>query len=102
MVILPLTPLALDESNHKVKFYVVNVDSQPILGLRDCEKLGLIKRMDVIHTGQLTKESIEAMYKTVFIGLGKLGKYHITLQNGYTPVIHPARRVLYSLKERLN
>ena len=44
-----------------------------MLGLRHCEKLGLIKRMDVIHTGQLTKESIKAMYKTVFTGLGK---YH--------------------------
>ena len=42
------------DSQHKVKFYVVNVDSQPILGLRDCQKLGLIKRTDVISTGQLT------------------------------------------------
>ena len=49
--------------------------------------------MDIIHTGQLTKD------KTIFTGLGK---YHITLQNGYTPVVHQARCVPYSLKERLH
>ena len=90
------------DSQHKVKFYVVNVDSQPILGLRDCQKLGLIKRMDVISTGQLTKESIKAQYKSVFTGLGNLGKYHITLQNNCTPVVHPPRCVPHSLKERLH
>ena len=31
------------ENPHKIKFYVVDVNSQPVLGLRDCEKLGLIK-----------------------------------------------------------
>ena len=49
----------------------------------------------------MQRVSIKAMYKNVFTGLGKLGKYHITLPNGYTPVVHPARCVLYSLKERL-
>lgn len=39
---------------HKVKFYVVTVDSQPILGLRDCEKIGLVKRVNTIETSQLT------------------------------------------------
>lgn len=87
--------------NHKVKFYVVDVDSQPILGLRDCDTLSLIKRMDVIHTGQLTKESVKALYNNVFTGLGKLGNYHITLQDGCTPVVNPPRRVPHSLKERL-
>ena len=89
------------ENPHKVKFYVVDVNSQPILGLRDCEKLGLIKRMDIIHTGQLTKESIKELYKSVFTGLGTLGKYHITLQNDSNPVVCPPRRVPHSLKDRL-
>ena len=57
--------------------------------------------MNVINTGQLTKESIKALYNNVFAGLGKLGHYHITLQDGCTPVVHPPRRVPHSLKDRL-
>ena len=89
------------DQHHNVKFYVVTVDSQPILGLRDCEKLGLVKRLDVIETGQLTKTLIKEQYKSVFTSLGNLGKYHITLKESYTPVVNPPRRVPHSLKERL-
>ena len=76
-------------NSHRVKFYIVDVDSQPILGLQDCDRFGLIKRMNAINTSQLTKESIKALYNNVFTGLGKLGNYHITLQDGCTPVVHP-------------
>ena len=92
----------INNENHKVKFYVVDVESQPILGLQDCERLSLIKRMDVIHTGQLTKESVKALYKNAFTGLGKIGEYHITLQDGCTPVIHPPRRIPHAHKDRLH
>ena len=86
---------------NRVKFYVVDVDSQPILGLQDCDRFGLIKRMNVINTGQLTKESIKALYNNVFTRLGKLGNYHITLQDGCTPVVHPPRCIPRFLKDRL-
>ena len=92
----------INNENHKVKFYVVYVESQPILGLQDCERLSLIKRMDVIHTGQLTKECVKALYKNVFTALGKIGEYHITLQDGCTPVIHPPRCIPHALKDRLH
>ena len=92
----------INNESHKVKFYVVDVESQPILGLQDCERLSLIKRMDVIHTGQLTKVSVKALYKNVFTGLGKIGEYHISLQDGCTPVIHPPRRIPHALKDRLH
>ena len=89
------------DKRHNLKFYVVTVDSQPILGVGDCEKLGLVKRLDVIETGQLTKSIIKDRYKNVFTGLGKIGRYHITLWENNTPVINPPRRVPHSLKERL-
>ena len=60
------------ENPHKVKFYVVDVNSQSILGLRDYEKLGLITRMDIIHTGQLTKVSIKELYRSVLQCLAPL------------------------------
>ena len=62
-----------------MKFYVVTFDSHPILGQKDCEKLGLVKRVDTVETGQLTKYTIKERYKHFFTGLGNLGKYHITL-----------------------
>ena len=79
----------INGNSHRIKFYVVDVDSQPILGLQDCDRFGLIKRMNVINTGQSTKQSIKALCNNVFTGLGKLGHYHITLQDGCTPVVHP-------------
>ena len=54
--------------------------------------------MNVITASQLTKESIKALYNNVFIGLGKLGHYHITLQGGYTPAVHLPQRVAHPSK----
>ena len=87
--------------HHDIKFYIVSADSQPILGLRDCEKLGLVKRVNTIEVEELSKEALQVKYKEVFHGLGNLGKYHITLREGCTPVVHPARRVPHSLKKQL-
>ena len=64
---------------HNVEFFVLDVDSQPILGLKDCEQMGLIKRIDLIITGQLTKQYIKSTCKNAIIGLCSLGKYHITI-----------------------
>ena len=36
---------------HDVKFYVVNADSQPILGLTDCEELALLEHRNTPITG---------------------------------------------------
>ena len=80
---------------------MLNVDSQPILGLKDCEQMRLIKRIDSVITGQLTKHSIKSAYKSVFTGLGTLGKYHITLCDNSIPRVNPPRRVPCSLRERL-
>ena len=87
--------------SHNVQFYIVSTDSQPILGLTDCEKLGLVKRVNTIEVDELTKEVLRVKYKQVFQGLGNLGKYHITLKEGCTPVIRSPRCVPHSLKQRL-
>ena len=56
---------------HNVKFYVGTV---PILGLGDCERLRLVKRVDVIEAGQLTKSALKEQYKNVFTVLGSIGR----------------------------
>ena len=85
----------------EVKFYVTPVDAHPILGLTDCIQLGLIKRVCEIQQEGLTKDMLKQKYPMVFKGLGKLGMYHITLQDNHTPVINPPRRIPHSLKSRL-
>ena len=89
------------DKSHNMKFYVVTVDSQPILGLKDNEKPELVKRVDTVEIGQLTKYTIKERYEYVFTGFGNLGKYHITLKENYTPVVNPLRWVPHFLKERL-
>ena len=85
-----------------VKFYVVSIDVQSILGLTDCIRLGLIQR---VHTLQvptnMSKDTIRVEFADVFRRLGNLGKYHITLKDDLNPVIHPACRVPHSLLEKL-
>ena len=71
------------------------------MGLVDCEKLGFVKRVNTIEVDVLSKEALRVHYKEVFRGLGNLGKYHITLREGCTPVVHSARHVPHSLKKQL-
>ena len=72
--------------------------SLAILGLEGCEQLGLVKRFNAIEVEELSKEALQVKYKH---GLVNLGKYHITLREGCTPVVHSARRVPHSLKKQL-
>ena len=61
-----------------VKFYVVSIDVQPILGLTDCIRFRLIQR---VHTLNMSKDTVKVEFADVFRGLGNLGKYHITLKD---------------------
>ena len=72
------------------------------MGLEGCKKLGLVKWVNNIEVEELSKEAQQVKYKQVFHGLGNLGKYHITLREGCTPVVHLARHVPHSLKKQLN
>ena len=106
------------KTNHceePLQFYVAMTKAPPILGLQACEKLGLIQRTDclpsqpmrgqpsvnVINPGHLTKQDVLEEYKDVFMGLGKFEPYHIAIENGAEPVIHPPRRVSHGLHDRL-
>ena len=84
-----------------VTFYVVAIAVQPILGLTDCIRLGLIQRVHTLQVPDMSKSTIRVEFADVFRGLGNLGKYHITLKDQVNPVIHPARRVPHSLLDKL-
>lgn len=83
-------------------FFVAAVESPPILGLSACQKLNLVRRVESVAQAPLTKEEILDEFPDVFTGLGCMeGSYHIELDDTVEPVIHPPRRVPYSLLEKL-
>ena len=90
---------ALKES---LPFFVAAVNSPPILGLSACLKLNLVKRVESVAQAPRTKEEILDKFADKFSGLGCMkGEYHIELDDSVQPVIHPPRRIPYSLLEKL-
>lgn len=93
----------------KITFVVVNQEFRPLLGLRDCMKLGVVQKIDTV--GSLTRPSVPMLgtiesvleeNKSVFSGLGCMpGKYKITLEENCVPVIHPPRRIPVAMLSRL-
>lgn len=85
----------------------------PILGLSTCQDLQLVERTDrksdihsVVreqsHNQDLSKSKLTSDYEDVFKGLGKFeGQYHIELNPDVKPIIHPPRKIPFSLQLRL-
>ena len=85
-----------------LSFFVAAVESPPILGLSACQKLNLVRRVASVTQAPRTKDEILAEFPDVFTGMGCMGgTYHIELDDTVEPVIHPPRRVPYSLLEKL-
>lgn len=85
-----------------LSFFVAAVESPPILGLLACQKLNLVRRVASVTQAPLTKDEILAEFSDVFTGLGCMGgSYHIELDDTIEPVIHPPRRVPYTLLDKL-
>ena len=92
-----------------LKFFVVNEQVTPTLGLKACEKLRLIQRNPtinkeiniVMNEDNMIKDLI-GQYDDIFNGLGKMpGKCHIDVKESVPPVVHAARKVPYSMKNKL-
>ncbi|UYV74913.1 K02A2.6-like [Cordylochernes scorpioides] len=90
----------------KVTFLIVNNSAVPILGLDECEKLNLVKRVETISDSSVTLTGLLDKYKDVFKGNGHLSyMYDIKLSDKAEPKISPARRLpralLQPVKEEL-
>ncbi|GFV68565.1 uncharacterized protein TNCV_3130201 [Trichonephila clavipes] len=99
--------LIINCSTHKLKnvplpFYVVNVKSRPILGIRACKELKLIERIDAIECS-ISKNELIKQYKDVFTGVGEFPNEpcHITLKDNAVRVIYSPRSVPLALKPKL-
>ena len=92
--------------DHTVKqeFIVVDIHhSQPILGLKTCLNLNIIKLvLSIEDTKFMTKDSVLKEFQDTFTGLGNLeGEITIHLKPDATPVVHPPRRVPFALRDKL-
>ncbi|XP_014670611.1 PREDICTED: uncharacterized protein LOC106811486 [Priapulus caudatus] len=86
-----------------VELYVVKTDSEPILGLKSCQNLKLIAKLEsVIEEKPLTRDNAMKEYENVFKGLGKFERtYKIELDPSINPVVYPPRKVPFSLQRKL-
>ena len=81
---------------HKVQFFVTEMDSTAILGVKACQRLGLIETLCSVGV-DITKE-----YADSFKGLGCLpGEYKIKLDPSVPPVVHAPRKVPVALHDRV-
>ncbi|UYV78984.1 K02A2.6-like [Cordylochernes scorpioides] len=90
----------------KVTFLIVNNSAVPILGLDECVKLNLVKRVETISDISVTLTGLLDEYKDVFKGNGHLSyMYDIKISDKAEPKICPARRLpralLQPVKEEL-
>ena len=89
-------------AKYNLLFYVAEKDVKPILGLPDCERMGMVKRIidvsPVVSSADIFNE-----YSDLFDG--KLGclpvQYHISVDRAVKPVIDPARRVPAALRVKV-
>ncbi|XP_065214049.1 uncharacterized protein LOC135841149 [Planococcus citri] len=82
---------------HNIKYLIVDVDDDPLLGLSTCEELKLIKRINKVSKADLLKE-----YADVFRGIGKFKeKYTLKLKKNAVPTICKLKRVPESIRKEL-
>jgi hypothetical protein len=80
-----------------IQYYVVDHPAaQPILGLKSCEQLNLIRRVEEMRTCPITEEDIFEQYEDLFAtkNIGCLPKiHHIEIDENVMPVVHAPRQV---------
>ena len=89
---------------HVIEFQVVDADVIPVLGLQTATDLQLIQRLYTVASSgtQETKPAILSTYAEQFRGIGTLpGEYEIKIDTSATPVIHPPKRIPYTLKDKV-
>ena len=95
----------------ELEFYVVKTQYSPILGLKSCLDLQLIKLVYSVNHADTTgacdspgldRASILSEYADVFDGLGLIpGECKIHLDPNAIPVVHPPRRVPIAIRDLL-
>ncbi|PFX22030.1 Retrovirus-related Pol polyprotein [Stylophora pistillata] len=107
-----------DGNKHELNFVIVDQRVTPLLGLKSCTDMGLVKIMvpgvhapvnNVVATPKkaavsesITTDSVVRPFADVFQGIGCLpGGYSISLHRDVSPVVHPLRRVPVPKKDAM-
>lgn len=87
----------------KAQLLIVAQEVQPILGLKACENLNLVKRVYVVASQpQGDQHPFMEEYRDVFEGLGCLpGEHKIHIEESVAPVVRACRKVPFALREKL-
>lgn len=101
-------PLGRVKLHSKVKdhvkmqeFIVVKNEKLPLLGLKSCIELGLVKKVETVKVIENKQEFI-IRNKDLFTGIGTFkGKCKISLKPDCCPVMRPPRRIPYSIMDKL-
>ena len=100
-----ILPVHYKGKQYSLEFYVVNKPVQAILGLRACEEMKLIQRIE-----EMSKTSVKAeceffnVYEDVF-STGSVGclpvTHHIEIDRNVKPVVHAPRKVPAALRPKI-
>ena len=95
------------ESYRELDFYVVDTDAPPVLSLKSCLGMKLIKLILAMEEvtrsdGGMTKTQLLEDYKDVFTGICLFpGEHRIKLDPEVKPVVHAERKIPIALQKRL-
>ncbi|KAK2720320.1 hypothetical protein QYM36_004265 [Artemia franciscana] len=92
--------------NKKYSFFIVDTQSNPILGYQASVEMGFVKVITSISSlstkKSVQKNPIPKEFDDVFAGIGKLpGKVKIHVEKNAIPSINPVRRIPFASHERV-
>lgn len=109
-----MLPVSHKGNYNPTEFQVIDQPVTPVLGLQTCLDLDIFKRVNTVESqmveslshdnqkGQDEVEEILKKYEEVFNATGCLERvYQIKIDHSVTPVIHPPRKVPFTLGEQL-
>lgn len=100
-----LIRVEIKQTNEMISTDILIVDykTKPILGLNDSRRLSIVRSINTVAVPQSKEfDSFLNRHCSAFEGVGKIPiKHHITLKKDAKPVIRPARRIPFRLKDKL-
>lgn len=96
-----LVNIEFQQQKHCLTFYIVNINSTTIIGLKAARLLKLVRNIDSVNTNA-SYENLMNEYDDIFNGLGCIATdYKIRLDPNVVPVNNKARNVPFALRSKL-
>ena len=103
--------IGMGQTHTKAEIFVTSEDTVPILGLKACKELGIVKKghnaasIDTVSSNSdkpITRDILKDEYTVAFEGHGEYpGDYHITLIENPDCQIEAPKRIAHCLREPL-